>query len=307
MLPLSTSATTTYKHVTADGVGIFYREAGQSDAPTVVLLHGFPTSSRQFDALIPLLAPYYHVIAPDYPGFGRSEAPPPSSYEYTFDRLSRTIQCFLAEIGIDRCSFYLHDYGGPVGFRTFLAKPERLQALIIQNANAYDEGLGAKWAAIRDYWEAPALHTDVAEAFLSLESTQGRHTLGSAHPERYNPEIWEDESARLAQPAQRDIQSRLLYDYRTNVASYRAWQNWLRARQPPALIVWGRNDPSFVAAGAQAYLRDLPDAELHLLDAGHFALEEQLDEIALLMLSFLGKHLGTQGDPIAPKRDLLDT
>jgi pimeloyl-ACP methyl ester carboxylesterase len=291
MLPISNSGTTTYKRVTVDGVGIFYREAGPRDAPTLVLLHGFPSSSRQYDALIPLLAPYYHVIAPDYPGFGHSDAPPPSRYEYTFDRLSQTMHRFLDEVGIERCSFYLHDYGGPIGLRVILAQPDRLQALIVQNANAYEEGLGEKWAGIGKFWEAPAMHQEVVDAFLSDESTQQRHTLGAAHPERYNPDAWTDESAHLSKPGQREIQSLLLWDYRTNVASYPVWQAWLRERQPPALVIWGKNDPSFVAAGAQAYRRDLPGGEFHLLDAVHFVLDEKVDEVALLVLSFLSRHL----------------
>lgn len=291
VLPVSTSGSTTYKSIAVEGVGIFYREAGPRDAPTLVLLHGFPSSSRQFDALIPLLAPYYHVIAPDYPGFGQSDAPPLSTYEYTFDRLAQTMHRFLGEIGIERCSFYLHDYGGPVGFRVILAQPERLQALIVQNANAYEEGLGEKWAAIGEFWEAPATHQEVVDTFLSHESTQQRHTLGATDPEHCNPDAWTDESAHLSKPGQREIQSLLLYDYRTNVASYPAWQVWLRERQPPALVIWGKNDPSFVAAGAYAYRRDLPGGEFHLLDAGHFVLDEKVDEVALLVLSFLDRHL----------------
>jgi len=291
VLPVSSSGTTTYKRITVDGVGIFYREAGSRDEPAVVLMHGFPSSSRQFDALIPLLAPYFHVIAPDYPGFGQSDDPPPSSYEYTFDRLAQTMHRFLEEIRIDRCSFYLHDYGGPVGFRVILAQPERLETLIIQNANAYEQGLGAKWEAIREFWNAPAEHPGVVDEFLSRESTEQRHTLGTSHPERYNPDTWTDEFTHLSKPGQREIQSLLLYDYRTNVASYPAWQAWLRERQPPALVIWGKNDPSFIADGAQAYRRDLPDGEFHLLDAGHFVLDEKVDEVALLMLSFLERHL----------------
>lgn len=291
MLPASSSGTTTYKRITVDGVGIFYREAGPRDAPTVVLLHGFPSSSRQFDALIPLLAPHYHVMAPDYPGFGQSEAPSPSSYDYTFDSLSRTMDSFLDATGIEQCSFYLHDYGGPIGFRMILARPERLQALMIQNANAYEEGLGGKWAGIRDFWEAPAQHPAVVDAFLSRESTRQRHTLGTTHPDRYNPDSWTDEFAHLSKPGQHEIQSRLLYDYRTNVASYPVWQAWLRKAQPPTLVMWGKNDPSFIPPGAEAYKRDLPHAELHFLDAGHFVLDEKVDEVALLMLSFLDRNL----------------
>ena len=286
----STSATTTYRRTTVDGVGIFYREAGPKHAPAIVLLHGFPSSSREFDTLIPLLAPRYHVIAPDFPGFGHSDTPPPSSYAYSFDNLAKTTGAFLAQLKIDKYSFYLHDYGGPVGFRLFAAHPQRLRALIVQNANAYREGLGAKWAGIAQYWAEPKAHPDVFDAFVSLAATEKRHTLGTSHPERYNPDSWTDEYAHLSKPGQREIQAALLYDYRTNVASYSAWQAALRAHRPPTLVVWGRNDPSFIAAGAEAFRRDLPDAEIHLLDAGHFALDEQNDEIARLILAFLTEH-----------------
>jgi pimeloyl-ACP methyl ester carboxylesterase len=286
----STSATTTYHRITVDGVGVFYREAGPKDAPTVVLLHGFPSSSREFDTLIPLLATRYHLIAPDFPGFGQSEAPPPSSYVYSFDNLAKTTSGLLEQLKIDKYTFFLHDYGGPVGFRIILAHPERLQALIIQNANAYKEGLGAKWAGIAQYWTDPKAHPEVFDAFVSLAATEQRHTLGTSHPERYNPDTWTDEYAHLSRPGQHEIQADLLYDYRTNVASYAAWQAWLREHKPPTLVVWGRNDPSFIGPGAEAFKRDLPDAEIHLLDAGHFALDEKNDEIASLILAFLAKH-----------------
>src|SRR5271170_4705659 len=281
----STSATTTYHSMTVDGVEVFYREAGPKDAPTVVLLHGFPSSSREFDTLIPLLATHYHLIAPDFPGFGQSDAPPPSSYVYTFDQLAKTIGNLIS-----KCSYYLHDYGGPVGFRIILAHPERVQALIIQNANAYREGLGAKWASIAQYWADPKAHPEVFDAFVSFAATEQRHTLGASHLDRYNPDTWTDEYAHLSRPGQSEIQADLLYDYRTNVASYPAWQAWLRERQPPTLVVWGRNDPSFIAPGAEAFKRDLPDAEIHLLDAGHFALDEKNVDIASLILAFLAKN-----------------
>ena len=286
----STSATTTYHRATVDGVGVFYREAGPKDAPTIVLLHGFPSSSREFDTLVPLLATRYHLIAPDFPGFGHSAAPPPASYQYTFDHVAETTTNFLDQLKIDKCAFYLHDYGGPVGFRMILARPQRVRALIVQNANAYEEGLGVKWAGIARYWDDPKAHPDVFEAFVSLAATEQRHTLGTAHPERYNPDTWTDEYAFLSRPGQHEIQANLLYDYRTNVASYPAWQAWLREHKPPTLVVWGRNDPSFIAPGAEAFGRDLPDAEIHLLDAGHFALDEKNDEIAALILEFLTRH-----------------
>jgi pimeloyl-ACP methyl ester carboxylesterase len=287
----STSATTTYHREVVDNVRIFYREAGPKDAPTIVLLHGFPSSSREFDTLIPLLATRYHLIAPDFPGFGHSDAPPPSSYTYTFDHLAQTTNALLDQLNINRCSFYLHDYGGPVGFRIILARPERVQALIIQNANVYREGLGAKWTGIAQYWSDPKAHPEVFDAFVSPAATEQRHTAGTSHPDRYNPDTWTDEYAFLSSPGQREIQAELLYDYRTNVASYPAWQAWLRAHLPPTLVAWGRNDPSFIAPGAEAFRRDLPDAEIHLLDAGHFALDEQNDEIARLILAFLSKHV----------------
>ncbi len=285
----STTATTTYHRADVDGVGVFYREAGPKDAPTLVLLHGFPSSSREFDTLIPLLATRYHLIAPDFPGFGQSDAPPPASYTYTFDHLAETTNDLLEQLGIRKYSLFVHDYGGPVGFRIMLAHPERLQALIISNANAYKEGLGAKWAGIAQYWADRDAHANVVETFMSLAATEQRHTLGSSHPERYNPDTWTDEFAHLTRPGQRAIQADLLYDYRTNVASYPAWQAWLRQHKPPTLVVWGANDPSFIAAGGEAFRHDLPDAEIHLLDAGHFALDEKNDEIAALILAFMAR------------------
>jgi pimeloyl-ACP methyl ester carboxylesterase len=288
----SITATTTYHQTEVDGVSIFYREAGSKDAPTIVLLHGFPSSSREFDTLIPLLAVHYHLIAPDFPGFGHSEAPSPAAYTYTFDHLAHTIDAFLEQLGVSRYTFYLHDYGAPIGFRIILAHPERLHALIIQNGNAYEAGLGAKWAKIAEYWADPTAHPEVVDAFLSFDGTKQRHIAGTSHSELYNPDTWTDEYAHLSKRGQRDIQAALLYDYRTNVAAYPSWQAWLRQHKPPTLVAWGANDPSFTAPGAEAFRRDLPDAEIHLLDAGHFALDEKTDEIARLILDFMAKHPG---------------
>jgi pimeloyl-ACP methyl ester carboxylesterase len=285
----STSATTTYHRAMVDGVGIFYREAGPRNAPTIVLLHGFPSSSRQFDALIPLLAARYHLIAPDYPSFGQSDTPSPAAYAYTFDHLAKTTNDLLEQLGVHRYTLYMHDYGGPVGFRIMLAHPERVQALIVSNANAYQEGLGKKWTGIAQYWADPKAHPQVLDAFISLQAAEQRHTLGTSHQERYNPDTWTDEYAHLSLPGQREIQGDLLYDYRSNVAAYPAWQAWLRQHQPPTLVVWGKNDPSFIAAGGQAYKRDLPHAQIHLLDAGHFPWDEKNDEIAALVLDFMGR------------------
>ncbi len=288
----STNATTTYHVVQVDGVGIFYREAGPEDAPTIVLLHGFPSSSREFDTLIPLLATKYHLIAPDYPGFGLSDSPSPTAYTYTFDHLAQTMSDLLEKLKVTHYTIYLHDYGAPIGFRIILAHPDRLHALIIQNGNIYKAGLGAKWSEIAEYWADPTAHPEVLNAFLSFEATKVRHVAGTSHPDRYDLDTWTSEYADLSRPGQREIQGDLLYDYRTNVASYPKWQAWLRDHQPPTLVAWGEHDPSFIAPGAEAFSQDLPNAEIHLLDAGHFALDEKTDEIADLILQFMAKHPG---------------
>jgi pimeloyl-ACP methyl ester carboxylesterase len=286
----STNATTIYHRVQVDGVGIFYREAGPENAPTIVLLHGFPSSSREFDTLIPPLATRYHLIAPDYPGFGLSDAPSPTAYTYTFDHLAQTIDDLLEKLKVTHYTLYLHDYGAPIGFRIILAHPDQLHALIIQNGNIYKAGLGTKWTKIAEYWADPTAHPEVLNAFLSFEATKERHVAGTSHPDRYDPDTWISEYADLSRPGQREIQGNLLYDYRTNVASYPKWQTWLRDHQPPTLVVWGEHDPSFVAPGADAFRQDLPNAEIHLLDAGHFALDERTDAIAELILQFMAEH-----------------
>ncbi len=286
----SITATTTYHQMQADGVGIFYREAGPKSAPTIVLLHGFPSSSRGYAMLIPVLATRYHVIAPDLPGFGQSDAPSLATYSYTFDRLAKTIDALLEQLEITRYTLYLFDYGAPIGYRIMLAHPERLHALIVQNGNAYEVGLGLKWGKIAEFWADPKAHQDVVDTFLSYEATKERHLAGTTRPDAYDPESWKDEFALLSRPGQREIQASLLYDYRTNVASYPTWQAWLREHKPPTLVAWGANDPSFIAAGATAFRADLPDADVHLLDAGHFALEEKNDEIAGLILDFMARN-----------------
>ncbi|WP_316397175.1 alpha/beta hydrolase [Bradyrhizobium sp. 33ap4] len=285
----STSATTTYHHALVDGIRVFYREAGPKGAPTIVLLHGFPSSSRMFDTLIPLLASHYHLIAPDYPGFGQSESPSPAKYRYTFDHLAETTNRLLEQLNIGRYVLYMQDYGGPVGFRILVQHPDRVSAIVVQNANAYKEGLGPKWAGIAQYWADPKAHTEIFQAFSSLEGAKQRHIAGSPHPERYNPDTWTDEYAILSRPDEQETQADLLYDYQTNVASYPEWQAWLRAHKPPTMVLWGKYDVSFIVPGAEAYRRDVPEAEVHILDAGHFALDEKVDEIADLMLRFLSK------------------
>ncbi len=286
----STSSTTTYRSVAVDGVTVFYREAGPAEAIAILLLHGFPSSSRMFDTLIPLLADRYHLVAPDYPGFGQSDAPSPDSFTYTFDRLAEVMNGFAEALKLRRYVMFLQDYGGPIGLRLAMAHPERMQALLIQNAVAHEEGLGPLWEARKAFWRDRATHeAQVVSAFTSLEGARQRHVGTSPHPERYNPDTWTDEFAALSRPGQSRIQADLFYDYRTNVASYSKWQAFLREHRPPVLVVWGRYDPSFAVAGATAYRRDLPDAEVHILDAGHFALDEKLDEIALLIRAFLAK------------------
>jgi len=242
-----------------------------------------------YDPLIPLLAGRYHLIAPDYPGFGQSEAPAPSRYRYTFDHLAETMEALLEQLQVERYVLFMQDYGGPVGMRMALDQPQRIQALVVQNANSYAEGLGPKWAGIAKYWDDPAAHPEQVAAFISLEAAKQRHLGNSPNPERYNPETWTEEFALLSRPGQREIQAALLYDYRTNVAAYPTWQAWLRQNRPPTLVLWGRYDPSFIVPGALAYSRDVPDVEIHLLDAGHFALDEQPDQVAQLTSSFLGR------------------
>jgi len=277
-----------YHTVEIDGLKIFYREAGLADAPTVLMLHGFPSSSRMWEPLLPLLADKYHLIAPDYPGFGNSDAPSPSSFTYTFDNLANVVDQLTVKLGITSYVLFMQDYGGPVGFRLALAHPERISAIIIQNAVSHEQGLSPLWDARRKYWADPVHELANLKAnFTSLEATRLRHVGSSPRPERYDPDRWTDEFAFLSRPGQADIQATLFLDYRTNVASYPHWQKWLREVQPPTLVVWGKYDPSFTVAGATAYRDDVPKAEIHFLDAGHFALDEATDDIALLVRNFL--------------------
>lgn len=278
-----------YHYATVDGLQIFYREAGPTDAPTLLLLHGFPTSSRMFDGLIPLLADRYHLVAPDYPGFGHSDAPSPEKFAYTFDHLAAVMDRFTQVLHLEHYSLYMFDYGSPVGFRLAIAHPRRIQSLIVQNANGSEAGLSDAWQLRRAYWGDRAGYEDkVRDASLSLQATRQRHLAASPHPERMNPDTWQDEYAFLSRPGEDRIQLDLIYDYRTNVAAYPKWDAYLVRHRPPLLVLWGRYDPAFTVAGALAYGRDLPEAEIHLLDAGHFALDEAAPEIALLMRHFLG-------------------
>jgi pimeloyl-ACP methyl ester carboxylesterase len=286
--PLAVHATTRYRTIDVEGLKIFYREAGPADAPTLLMLHGFPSSSRMFDTLIPLLADRYHLVAPDYPGFGHSDAPAATAFDYTFDHLERIVDRFTDALGLTAYFMLLQDYGGPIGMRHALRRPERIRGLIVQNAVTHDEGLGPMWEARRAFWKDRKTHeASVLSAFTSFEGAKLRHVGTSPNAERYNPDTWTDEFAALSRPGQDRIQADLFYDYRTNVASYPVWQAWLRRHQPPMLVLWGRYDASFTVDGAKAYARDVPNAEIHFLDAGHFALDEAVDEIAVHIRRFL--------------------
>lgn len=282
---------TTYRSVQVQGLNLFYREAGSKSAPTVLLLHGFPSSSRMYDKLIPMLAVRYHVIAPDYPGFGHSDAPDPAIFSYTFGHLASVIEALTKQLGLQRYTLFMQDYGGPIGFRLALMHPERIHAMVIQNAVAHEEGLGPLWATRRQYWADRHAFADRLRAnLISFEAAKQRHLGTDPHAELYDPDLWADESAFLSRPGQDRIQEDLFYDYRTNVASYPQWQAYLKAHQPPLLVLWGKYDPSFVEPGAWAYQKDVPSAEVHLLDAGHFAMDTKALQVADLTLQFLDRH-----------------
>jgi pimeloyl-ACP methyl ester carboxylesterase len=275
---------------TIDGVKLFYREAGPADAPVVVLLHGFPTSSHMFRNLIPALADGYRVIAPDYPGFGQSDMPDRKKFAYTFDRVAELTDKLLEHLGVKRYAMYVMDYGAPVGWRLALKHPERITGLIVQNGNAYEEGLKGFWDPIKAYWsDGSDEHRAALRGLLSLEATRFQYTDGVADVTRIAPDNWVYDQALLDRPGNADIQLDLLYDYRTNLAVYPAIQAYFRDHQPPAIVLWGKNDSIFPVDGAYPYERDLQDVELHLVDTGHFALEDKADEMVPLIRSFLDR------------------
>lgn len=276
-----TRANVRYRTVDVDGLEIFYREAGPRDAPAILLLHGFPSSSRMYETLLAPLADRFRLVAPDYPGFGHSAAPAPDEFAYTFDNLATVMMGLVDRLALDRFALFVQDYGGPVGFRIAQAQPHRIRAIVVQNAVAHEEGLGPLWETRKAFWaDRPRHETALRTNLLSFEATRLRHVGRTPHPERYNPDAWHDEFAFLSSPGQIDIQTELFYDYRTNVERYPQWQHYLREHRPPMLVVWGKHDPSFTVEGAHAYRRDVPDAQIHILDAGHFALDEACDEIA---------------------------
>lgn len=284
----------TYNNVTVDGIDVFYREAGPVNAPVVLLLHGYPSSSHMFRDLIPLLARDYRVIAPDMVGFGSSEAPLRTEFDYTFEALAKTTDAFTEILGLDQFAIYVFDYGAPIGFRLATEHPDRITAIISQNGNVYTEGLTAGWKPIQTYWAAPTKdNREALRRFQTLTTTKWQYTKGAPKDRltRIGPDGPAHDVGNFTRPEGSDIQLDLFLDYQTNVELYPEWQGYLRAHQPPLLVVWAENDPFFGPEGAHAFTRDVPDAEVHLLDAGHFALETHATEIAALMQDFLNRHV----------------
>ncbi len=280
---------TQYRTLQIDGLSIFYREAGPKDAPALLLLHGLPSSSRMFEPLFARLSDRYRLVAPDYPGFGHSDWPDPKKFIYTFDHCADIMNRFTEAVGLSQYTLYMQDYGGPVGFRMALSHPNRVAALIVQDAVAHNEGLGANWKTRREFWadRAPnesALRTNL----LSFATTRTRHVGSDPNVGRYDPDLWTDEFYFLNQPGQAEIQSDLFYDYRTNVEAYPKWQAWMREKQPHLLVIWGRYESSFDSGEPERYRKDVPKAKVHVLDGGHFALDTAADEIAALVQEFLG-------------------
>jgi pimeloyl-ACP methyl ester carboxylesterase len=278
-----------YRSVKVDGLSIFYREAGPTHAPTILLLHGLPSSSRMFEPLFARLSDCFHLVAPDYPGFGHSDWPHPQTFSYTFDHCADVMNHFTEALGLARYTPYMQDYGGPVGFRMALSHPERIVNLIVQNAVAHNEGLGPLWKTRRAFWaDRTANENTLRTNLLSLASTRTRHVGSDPTVERYDPDLWTDEFAFLSQPGQAEIQSDLFYDYRTNIDSYPKWQAWMRERQPRLLILWGKYDLSFEISEPEAYRRDVPNAQIQILDGGHFALDTAAEQIAASVRGFVG-------------------
>ncbi len=281
---------TSIHRIEADGVNVFYREAGAADAPVVLLLHGFPTSSFQYRELIPRLADRYRVIAPDLPGFGFTDVPEKRHYKYSFDVLAQTMLAFTDALQLKRYALYVFDYGAPTGFRLAMARPEGVTAIISQNGNAYEEGLGDAWAPIRRYWSEPSSENrEAIRKGLNLDGMRREYSSGILNPELIAPEGYTLDAALMARPGNTDIQLDLFLDYANNVKLYPAFQEYFRKAKPPLLAIWGKHDPYFIPAGAEAFRRDIPNATVQLLDTGHFALETHVEEIAAAMREFLAK------------------
>src|SRR5579863_3311085 len=286
---------TSYKNAIVDGSKIFYREAGPKDSPTILLLHGFPTSSHMFRNLIPILADRYHVVAPDLPGFGFSDAPDRKRFRYTFEALAKAMDSFTQTIGLEQYAIYVFDYGAPTGFRLALAHPDRVTAIISQNGNAYEEGLSQGWNPIQKYWKEPTAENRAAlRQFLTPETTKWQYLQGVQDLSLVAPESYTLDSALMARPGNDEIQLDLFLDYASNVALYPKFQEYFRTKRPPLLAVWGNNDPFFLPPGAEAFKRDNPNAEVHFYDTGHFALETHVQDIASTIRDFLGRELSRQ-------------
>jgi len=279
---------TFYRTIQVDGLSIFYREAGPKDAPTLLLLHWLPSSLRMFEPLFSSLSDRYHLVAPDYPGFGHSDCPDPKKFAYTFDHIAETMNHFTEALGLSRYTLYMQDYGGPVGFRMALAHPERVEALIVQDAVAHNTGLGANWKTRRAFWaDRTANESALRTNLLSLQTTRTRHVGSDPNIERHDPDLWTDEFYFLNQPGQIEIQSDLFYDYRTSVENYPRWQAWMREKQPRLLVIWGKYESSFDPTEPGSYRRDVPNAEVHIVDGGHFALDTAANDIATLIGQFM--------------------
>lgn len=283
---------TSYKTVTIEGLDIFYREAGSPDDPTILLLHGFPTSSHMFRNLIQVLSDRFHLVAPDYPGFGNSSMPSVEEYDYTFDGIAEIIDSFTEKLGLYKYSLYMMDYGAPVGYRLAVKHPDRVESMIVQNGNAYEEGLREFWDPIKAYWKEKSRENGdvLRNSLLTIEATKWQYTNGVRNPETIAPENWFHDQYLMDRPGNKDIQLQLFYDYGSNPPLYPDWQAYFREYQPPTLIAWGKNDYIFPEEGAHPYKRDLKNIEFHILDTGHFALEEDGDKIAHLITCFMAKH-----------------
>ena len=278
-----------YRTADVDGLSVFYREAGAADAPTLLLLHGYPSSSHMFRDLIPLLADDFHLVAPDLPSFGKSDMPKPDAFDYTFDHLADVIDRFTEVLGLDRFAIYVFDYGAPVGFRIAARHPDRITAIITQNGNAYTDGLSDGWAPVQAYWKDPSpANREAVRSMVQPETTIWQYTHGVPDETRVSPDGYGLDNYYLARPGADEIQLDLLLNYASNIDSYPAWQQYFRASQPPLLAIWGSNDPFFIPPGAEAFKRDIPAADVRFVPTGHFALETHVDEIANAIIDFLG-------------------
>jgi pimeloyl-ACP methyl ester carboxylesterase len=283
-------STVTYRKVDVDGIGVFYRDAGPKDAPTILLLHGFPTAGHMFRDLIPQLADRFRLVAPDLPGFGKSDMPAPGTFTYTFENIANVIDRFTEIIGLPRFAMYVFDYGAPVGFRLAVRHPDRINAIISQNGNAYEEGLSDGWTPIRAYWQEPSLaNREALRSFLAPDTTRWQYTHGVPDVTAVSPDGYSLDNFYLARAGADEVQLDLFGDYKSNVALYPTFQEYFRKHKPPFLAAWGKNDPFFLPAGAEAFKRDIPGAQVHFFDTGHFALETHAKEIAAVISDFLAR------------------